>query len=88
MTHLIFPLDTFCAGHLHLSVLRLLSILKCKAARDRRLGIEVNLHHAGPGFILPGNIEDLGGAFNELDLSSCNLTGRVLFLSHTFCLSL
>ena len=57
-------------------------------ARDRRLGIEVNLHHAGPGFILPGNIEDLGGAFNELDLSSCNLTGRVLFLSHTFCLSL
>jgi|LauGreSBDMM110SN_4_FD.fasta_scaffold180835_1 hypothetical protein len=50
--------------------------------------MEVDLNLAGPGFLLPDNIGDLDPAITELDLSSCNLAGRILFLSHTFCLSL
>ena len=60
----------YCSGVLPLSVVSLISSMRC--SRDCE---GVCVEEAGPGFTLPANIGDLDPAITRLDLGHCNLTG-------------
>ena len=73
------------AGMLPLPVVRLFSDLgvrykSSKVSLKDALCFEflgVDLEDAGSGFMLPTNIGDLGLDLSKLNLSQCNLTGKI-----------